>query len=406
MRENLEMVSPKASELKTHWGLDPEVTYLNHGSFGACPKVVLAELHRLQAELESEPATFLTRMARERLLAARRSLGQFVGANPDDLAFLPNVTTALNAVLRSLPLRAGDELIVSSHEYNASRNILEYVAQKTQSRVVVVEIPFPIAGPDVVMERMRDAITRRTRLALVDHVTSATGMLMPLAELIGLFHERDVEVMVDGAHAPGMIPLDIEALAPDYYTGNCHKWICAPKGAGFLYVRPDLQEQVRPAVISHGANAGLVGNARFRAEFEWTGTRDITPWLCVPSAISCMGSLLPGGWPEVMDRNHALAVEGRALLAASLGVELPCPDDMLGSLATLHLPESARFEAAASASALDLNPLQEALFHQHKIEMPVLSCPESGRPMLRVSAQLYNELDDYERLARALRSLL
>jgi isopenicillin-N epimerase len=394
------------ADLKSHWGLDPDVSYLNHGSFGACPKAVLAELHRLQIELEREPSTFLSREAGDRLRVARHALGQFVGANPDDLVFLPNVTVALNSVLRSMPLRAGDELLVSSHEYNASRNVLEYVANKTESRVIVVEIPFPIEGSHVVLERMRDAITPRTRLALIDHVTSATGMVMPLADLIALFHEHDVEVLVDGAHAPGMLPLDLESLAPDYYTGNCHKWICSPKGAGFLYVRPGLQEQVRPAVISHGANADLEGNARFRGEFEWTGTRDITPWLCVPKAISYLGSLLPGGWPDVMTRNHNLVVEGRTLIVAALGIEPPCPEFMLGSLATLHLPETKGFDAPTATSALALNPLQEALFSRHQIEVPVISCPQSGRPMLRISAQLYNDLGDYERLARALQSLL
>lgn len=392
--------------MKSHWGLDPEITYLNHGSFGACPKAVLAELHRLQIEMEREPATFLSRKAPERMAQARRALGAFVSAAPEDLAFVPNATMGINSVLRSLPLQPGDELIVSDHEYNASRNVLEYVAHESQSRVVVVEIPFPLSGPSIVVERMQRAVTSRTRLALVDHVTSSTGMLMPLAELIEMFHGRGVAVLVDGAHAPGMIPLDIEALSPDYYTGNCHKWICSPKSAGFLYVRPGLQNEVRPAVISHGANAGLEGNARFRAEFEWMGTRDITPWLCVPTAISYVGSLLPGGWPEVMSRNHDLAVEGRRLIAGRLGVEPPCPEEMLGSLATLHLPESKMFEAVYATSALDLVPLQEALFYQHKIEVPVLTCPESGKPTLRISAQLYNELDDYERLTQALEALL
>lgn len=400
------MLNQQGPDLKSHWGLDPDITYLNHGSFGACPIEVLRELQRLQVELEREPATFLSREASVRLGAARESLGEFVAADPDDLVYVPNVTVAINSVLRSLPLCQGDELIVSSHEYNASRNVLEYVAEQNRCRVVVVELPFPIAGPHVVLERMRDAITPRTRLALVDHVTSATGLLMPLSELIELFHEHDVEVLVDGAHAPGMIPVDLRALAPDYYTGNCHKWLCSPKGAGFLYVRPDLQGQVRPAVISHGANANLEGNARFRAEFEWTGTRDITPWLCVPKAISYLASLLPGGWSEVMNRNHELVVEGRKLIAAALDVAVPCPEQMLGSLATLHLPDMPDFDAPAATSALSLNPLQEALFRQYKIEVPVLSCPASGKPMLRISAQLYNELSDYERLAGALQSLL
>ena len=396
------MIAPASASLKSRWTLDPEVAYINHGSFGACPKVVLDELHRLQMELEHEPGTFLSRKATERLAAARERLGAFVGANPDDLAFVPNVTEALNAVLRSMPLSEGDELIVSNHEYNASRNVLDFVAERSKCRVVVVEIPFPISGPDVIVSRMRDAITPRTRLALLDHVTSATGLIVPLAELIELFHASGVAVLVDGAHAPGMLPVDIEALAPDYYAANCHKWICSPKGAGFLYVRRDLQHQVRPAVISHGANSGLEGNARFRNEFDWTGTRDITPWLCVPTAIDYVGSLLSGGWDEVRERNHRLVVEARALLTEALDIAPPCPEEMLGSLATLHLPEIKNLKPSKATSMLWLDPIQEALFHEHKIEVPVLVCPASGRRMFRISAQLYNDLDDYARLARAL----
>lgn len=396
------MKADAAASLKSHWVLDPEVAYINHGSFGACPKVVLDELQRLQLELEDEPGTFLSRRANDRLAAARAVLGSFVGANPDDLAFVSNVTEALNAVLRSMPLAEGDELIVSNHEYNASRNVLDFVAERAGCRVVVVEIPFPITGPDVVLECMREAITPRTRLALVDHVTSATGFMMPLAELIQMFHAANVEVLVDGAHAPGMIPVDIEALAPDYYAANCHKWLCSPKGAGFLYVRRDLQHQVRPAVISHGANSGLEGNARFRTEFDWMGTRDITPWLCVPNALEFMGTILPGGWDEVRSRNHALVIAARHLLADALDITPPCPDEMLGSIAALHLPEIKNLDASAATSMLWLDPVQEALFHEHKIEVPVLVCPQSGRRMFRISAQLYNDLGDYERLAHAL----
>ena len=392
--------------LKSQWGLDPEIAHLNHGSFGACPKAVLAELHRLQVELEHDLGTFLSRKASDRLAAARESLGAFVGANPEDLAFVPNVTEALNSILRSMPLSEGDELIVSNHEYNASRNVLDFVAGRAGCRVIVVEIPFPLTDVSVVMERMREAITPRSRLALLDHVTSATGLRMPLAELIELFHEADVSVLVDGAHAPGMIPVNIEALDADYYVANCHKWICSPKGAGFLYVRPELQGEVRPAVISHGANSGLTGRALFREEFEWMGTRDITPWLCVPVAIDYMGSLLPGGWDEVRTRNHQLVVQARRLLATELDIAPPCSEELLGSLATMHLPEIKSLPTSGANSTLGLDALQEVLFHEYKIEVPVLSCPQSGRRMFRVSAQLYNEIDEYARLAEALKRIL
>lgn len=395
-----------ASELAKHWGLDPEIAHLNHGSFGACPTVVLEAMQALQRELERDLGSFLNRTSAARLAEARAALGAFLGADPEDLAFVPNVTFAVNSVLRSMPLERGDQLVVCNHEYNASRNVLDFVAERHGCEVVVVDVPFPIEGPEVVVERMRAAITERTRLLLIDHVTSSTGLVMPLAELIELFHAHGARVLVDGAHAPGMIDVDLRALAPDYYGANCHKWICSPKGAGFLYVRRDLQHEVRPAVISHGANAGLEGNARFRAEFEWMGTRDITPWLCVPHALEAMASFVPGGWDEVKQRNHALAVAGRQAICAALSVEPPCPESMIGSLAAFHLPASDRFGKSASDTTLGLDPLQETLFHDHRIEVPILRCPSSGRRMARVSAQLYNDIAEYERLGRTLASLL
>jgi len=395
-----------ASELAKHWGLDPEIAHLNHGSFGACPTVVLDELQRLQRELEQDLGTFLNRSSAARLAEARGALGGFLNADPDDLAFVPNVTFALNSVLRSMPLEAGDELLVCNHEYNASRNVLDFVAERAGCRVSVVELPFPIAGREVVLERFRAAITPKTKLALLDHVTSSTGLVLPLAELLEMFRERGVRVLVDGAHAPGMIDVDLRALDPDYYGANCHKWICSPKGAGFLYVRRELQHEVRPAVISHGANAGLEGNARFRAEFEWMGTRDITPWLCVPSAIEAMASFVPGGWEEVRERNCALVIAGRRDICEALDVGPPCPDEMVGSLASIHLPETNRFDATASDTTLSLDPVQEALFHDYRIEVPILRCPASGRRMLRVSAQLYNDATQYRQLADALGELL
>jgi isopenicillin-N epimerase len=328
-----------------------------------------------------------------------------VGAEADDLVFVPNVTTAINAVLRSHPLRADDEILVTDHEYNASRNVADYVARERDARVVVAKVPFPLHSPSQVVEAVLAALGPRTRLALLDHVTSQTGLVFPLEVLIPELRARGVEVLVDGAHAPGMLPLDLRALGADYYTGNCHKWLCAPKSAGFLVVRRDLQEQVRPAVISHGANAPVEPRARFRLEFGWTGTRDPTPALAVPEALRFLSGLVPGGWPEIMRRNRALALEGRRRIAASLAAELPCPDEMIGSLAALPVPELAGLPPAPT-SALEPDPLQEALFREHRIEVPVLGCPAHPGRLLRISAQLYNRIEDYERLAAALAQLL
>jgi isopenicillin-N epimerase len=394
------------ADLSRHWTLDPEVTFLNHGSFGACPSPVLDAQRRVREQMEREPVRFLTREAPLLLAEARESLGRFVGASPEDLAFVPNATTGLNAVLRSLSLAAGDELLVTDHEYNASRNALEYVAAHEGARVVVIPIPFPIAGADPIIEAVLRGVTSKTRLALLDHVTSQTALVLPIGELIGKLEARGVRVLIDGAHAPGMLDLDINALAPSYYTGNCHKWICAPKGAGFLWVREDRRESVRPAVISHGANAPVQRAERFRAEFDWMGTTDPSAALAVPAAIRFLGALLPGGWDEIRVRNHALALEGRRLLVDALGVEVPCPDEMIGSMAAIPLPASSHFPIPEGAHVFGSNPLQDALFREHRIEVPLLLDPAGKTHLVRVSAQLYNTRDDYESLAAALLALL
>jgi isopenicillin-N epimerase len=246
------------------------------------------------------------------------------------------------------------------------------------------------------------AATPRTRLALIDHVTSPTGLVFPVAKIVPALQARGIDVLVDGAHAPGMLPLDLEALGAAWYTGNCHKWLCAPKGAGFLYARRERQAHVRPAVTSHGANAPVApGNPRFRAEFDWTGTDDPTPALCVPDALRFLASLVPGGWPEIRARNRALALEARRILADALGAAIPCPDAMLGSLASLPVPDTGRFPPVVATSALAGDPLHEEL-RRRGFQAPVVCCPAHPGRLLRVSAALYNERSDYERLAQAL----
>ena len=394
------------ADLARHWTLDPQVTYLNHGSFGACPLPVLEAQQALRDQLEREPARFFTREAPVLLARARETVAEFVGASTEGFAFVPNVTTAINSVLRSIPLEPGDELLVTDHEYNASRNILEYVAAEHDCRVVVATIPFPLDGPRAVLDAVLARVGPRTRLALIDHVTSQTAIVMPIAALIRELESRGVDVLVDGAHAPGMVELDVGALNPAYYAANCHKWLCGPKGVGFLWAREDKRKQVRPAVISHGANAPVDLAGRYRMEFDWMGTDDPTAALALPEAIRFMGSLLPGGWASLRSRNRALVLEGRRLVADALGVGLPCPDEMIGSMASLSVPETARFPPTNVTSALELDPLHEALFRDYAIEAPVITCPAHPGRLLRISAQAYNTPSDYQRLAEALRELL
>jgi len=387
-----------SAALRHPWSLDPTIRFLNHGSFGACPKPVLAVQQRLREQMEREPVRFFLRELEGLLDDARRALADFIGADAEGLAFVPNVTSGVNAVLRSFPLVAGDELLVSDHAYNACRTALDFVAAAAGARVVVARIPFPIRSPADVVEAMMACVGPRTRLALVEHVTSPTGLVFPIARLVRELDARGVETLVDGAHAAGMVALDVQAIAPTYYAGNCHKWLCAPKGAGFLYVRRDRQQQVRPLAISHGANSPRTDRSRFRLEFDWSGTDDPTAYLCIPDAIRFMASLMPGGWPDVMGRNRALALEARTILCAGRGIPAPCPDEMIGSLATVPLPDGL-------GAPIGLDPLQNVLFDRFAIEVPVMAWPHAPKRLIRVSCQLYNERADYEALAGALREL-
>jgi isopenicillin-N epimerase len=391
------------SPLAHHWTLDPGITFLNHGSFGACPRPVLDEQARLRAELERQPVEFMVRQLPGLLDAARGHLAEFLGADTAGLAFVPNATTGVNAVLRSLDFRPGDELLVTDHAYPACRNALDYVAGRTQARVVVARVPFPLASPATVVEALLAGLTARTRLVLLDHVTSPTGIIFPVADAIRALDARGIDTLVDGAHAPGMLPLRLDELGAAYYTGNCHKWLCAPKGAGFLHARADRREAVRPLTISHGATAPAASRSRFHAEFDWTGTGDPTPYLSVPAALDFMASLFPGGWTEVRARNRALALEARATLATALGVEPPCPDSMIGSLVALPLPDGS---PDPPGTALYSDALQEQLVRRHGIEVPIVPWPAPPKRLLRVACQLYNEPAQYERLAAALGELL
>jgi isopenicillin-N epimerase len=384
------LMSDSSRDWQQFWLLDPTMTFLNHGSFGACPLPVLAAQQQWRERMERQPLQFLGRELEGLLDTARSELAAFVGADPNDLAFIPNATTGINAVLRSLQFRPGDELLTTNHEYNACRNALNYVAECSDVRVIVAEVPFPLSTSDQVVTAVLEQVSPRTRLVLLDHVTSQTGLVFPIAQLVQELTDRRIDTLVDGAHAPGMVALDLQALGASYYAGNCHKWLCAPKGAAFLYVQRDRQPQIRPLTISHGANDPRHERSRFRLEFDWMGTDDPTPYLCVPEAIRWLGSLLPSGWSQLMAHNHQLAIAARHCLAQALDQPLPCPDDMIGSLAVLPLPDG------------DWQALQQALWEEYRIEVPIIPWLIPGRRQIRISAQIYNQPGQYEYLAKAL----
>jgi len=408
---------PTAAELARHWLLDPGVTFLNHGSYGACPRLVLDIQSEWRARMEREPIRFMDQELEGLFDTALAALATFLGAQPDDLAFVPNATTAVNTVLRSLELRPGDEILTTDHEYNACLNAIADACRAGRGRMVVAPVPFPLSSPDEVVDTIMAAASSRTRLAVISHVTSPTSLIFPIERLVSALAGRGIDTLIDGAHAPGMVALELDALGAAYYAGNCHKWLCAPKGTGFLYVRRDRQSGVRPLVISHGANSPRTDRSRFRQELDWAGTADLTGYLSIPAALDFVGSLLPGGWAEVMAANHQLALNGRDILCLTLRQPAPAPDEMIGSMASLVVPDElgppppAMPADAASGSTYPPDALHDVLQDAHAIQVPVASWPpvqQSDRPrlrLLRVSAQLYNEPAGYERLATALRQL-
>jgi isopenicillin-N epimerase len=395
------LTRPRPSAFRRHWALKPGIVFLNHGSFGACPKAVLQRQAVLRRQMEAEPVQFLWRRYEERLEPARAELARFVGARSRDLVFVTNATTAVNAISRSMPLRRGDEVLTTNLDYNACRNVLVEAVRRAEAKLVVASVPFPLRSGDQVMEAVMEAVTPRTRLAMIDHVTSDTALVLPLSRIIRELEGRGVDVLVDGAHAPGMLPIDLKKLRPAYYTGNLHKWVCAPKGAAFLWVREDKQADLQPPVISHGNNRRRRGFTEFQDRFDWVGTSDPTAWFCVGEAIRWMESLFPGGWPELRRRNHDLAVQAQRLLSERFEVERPCPEEMLGSMATVPLPH--RFQGRPAAGKIDAEQLQ--LYDRFGIEVPF---NRVGRPLLRclrISAQVYNQPAEYKYLADALELL-
>jgi isopenicillin-N epimerase len=391
------------------WALDPATVFLNHGSFGACPRAVLDIQGALRAELEANPVAFLGRSLETRLDAVRERLAAFVGADPEGLAFVPNASHGIATVLRSLRFAPGDELLATDHEYNAALNMLRAAAARDGARVVIARIPLPTGGPDEVTERVLAAAGPRTRLALVSHVTSPTALVLPIGPLVAALEGRGVAVLVDGAHGPGMVPLALDALGASWYTGNLHKWTCAPKGAAFLHVRRDRRSATRPLSISHGANDPRPGRSTFRKEFDWTGTDDPTAALAVPAALDAVAGLVAGGWPAVMARNAAVAAEAHRILVAAAGRPPLAPEAMLGAMAAVELSRDRGF-AARDAAAPD--PLAERLRSVAGIEVPVHAwpreAPSGARRMrlLRISAHLHNDPAEFAYLAGALRALL
>lgn len=387
---------PAKSLLRKHWGLDPKVVFLNHGSFGACPKVVLRFQEKLRREMESEPLLFLGRQHDDRVDQARKSLARFLGTRHSELAFVTNATSAVNAVVRSWKIRRGDEILTTSLDYNACRNVLIETAARARAKVKVIDLPFPIHNEQEIEARILSAVGRRTRFAMLDHVTSNSALVLPVEKLATGLEKQGVRVLIDGAHAPGMLALNPSKLGASWYTGNLHKWVCAPKGAAFLWARQDTWDDLQPAVISHGNNTRRVGFEAWQDRFDWPGTFDPTAWFSVPCALDVVSELHPGGWSAIRKANRRMALDARDRICGLLEIEPPCPARMLGSMATIPLP--GRFQNRHHAGRMA--PEQLRLFEEFGIEVPFVKVGDLR--CFRISAHLHNAPAEYDYLAQAI----
>ena len=398
---------PRPSEFARHWSLDPDVVYLNHGSFGACPRPVLAEQQRLRDRMESELVRFFVEELPGLTDQARAVLAGFLKCPVPDVVFMPNATTAVTTVLENVSRewREGDEVIATAHEYPACMNNLRRIASQAGAKVVPVKVPFPLKDAAEVVDAVMGAVTPRTRALLISHVTSPSALILPVERIVPELERRGIACIVDGAHATGFVRgLNLGELKPSFYTANCHKWLCTPKGSAFLYIREDRQKDFRPLVLSNNAEKPKAGRKHLHTEFDYVGTDDFTAWLAVPAGIRFMGSLLPGGWDALMARNHEVAVSARALICETLGVQPAAPESMLGPMASIFLPphESERHARLMARPSRYHDALQDALVQKHRIQVPVWAVAGENRRLVRISAQIYNAPEQYEYLARAL----
>lgn len=393
------MELPSRSNLSKYWNLNPETVFLNHGSYGACPKVVLEYQQELRSQLESDPVYFLDVTSKELWSTAIETLSNFVNADKEGMTFVSNTTSGVNTVLRSLDLQPGDEILVCDHAYQACWNAVDFVTKKAGAKTVVAPLPFPIESSDQVTETILNYTTKNTKVALIDTVTSPTGLRLPFETIIEELKNRNIDVLLDAAHGPGIVNLDLKKLQPAYATGNAHKWLCAPKGSAFLYIREDKREQIRPLSISHGASVDGNIDEKIRLEFDWPGTQDITPWLCIPKSIEYLGSLLEGGWPAIMAHNQKLAIDARNILHEVIETPKLCPDSMIVGLSAVVLPEG----GSIAKSVLAPDPLHILLFEKYNIQVPVFGWSHHNRRYLRTASYLYNSLEEYQYLAEILK---
>jgi isopenicillin-N epimerase len=365
------------------WTIDPDLAYLNHGGFGATPLVVLQAQREWRAAMERNPTGFLGRKLPELLESVRSRVAAFLGADPEGVVFVDNATTGTQTVIAQVRLAAGDEVLTTDHCYPAVLAQLHRAVAAADAHLRVVPVPLPAESTASVANAVLSGLSMRTRLVVIDHVASCSGLVFPVEQIVAQCRGQGVPVLIDGAHAAGMLPVDLGRLGADFWVGNMHKWVCAPKASAVLHAGPQWRDALRPLVASHGLSLG------YQPAFDWTGTRDPSAILAVPAALDFFDRV---GWPDVREHNNDLARHGAELVARRIGTSYPHVDGLAAAMRLVQLPAPLT-EAGARA-------LETRLLEEHGVVVPVTS--HGGWQWLRLSAQLYNTLADYERLADAL----
>lgn len=395
---------PSRSAFSRYWSLDPNVTFLNHGSYGVCPIPVREAQDRYRALMEQEPVRWFMHHLERLLDISRRRLAEFVNCPPTDIGFLPNATVAISTILHSIDFKAGDEVLVNDHEYMSVINELRRMEGRRGIRVNYAQIPFPISSPKQAVDAILAKVTPRTRFAIISHITSPTALVAPVKEIVAALKARGIETLVDGAHAPGCIPVDIRGIGCTYYVATLHKWVNTPKGAGFMYAQADRQANLRPLALSSRGHQERGDRTLYLRDFDYLGTDDYSPVVCVPDALDFGASLLPGGWPELMQRNHDLAMRAREVICEVTGLPVAAPESMVPTMTTIPLP--ALPERLKNLPTIFGDPLQDRLVGEHRIQVPIWTNDITGMRAMRISCQVYNTIEEYRYLAQVLKAEL
>ncbi|GAB5496652.1 MAG: aminotransferase class V-fold PLP-dependent enzyme [Phycisphaerales bacterium] len=417
---------PKPSAVAANWRLDPDIVFLNHGSFGACPASVLEAQQAMRDRIEREPVRFFCQDLFDLTDRSRSAITRVIGGRPEDYVFLPNATQCVATVLDnalagiglegSRPLGPGDEILMNEHEYPACQNIVRRAAERVGAKVISPAMPWLDGGDpvtsDLLYEIIMNAVTERTRLCMFSLITSPTGLVMPAKRICTALRERGIATLVDAAHGPGAIDFDVDDVGATFLTSNCHKWLCSPKGSALLHVRAEHQQGFRPLALSNYANApeGTKQRSKFNLEFDYIGTDDPTARLAIADAVELVPKAAQKDWTEITAHNHDLVLAGRNALVRKLGTHIPTTDEVIGPLATVPLPDVpvSRLDAVANRPTIYSNALQDALVERHGVQVPVwvpsayLGKPFDGKRYIRLSAQVYNIIEQYEYLADAL----